>query len=64
MSKGYHYYIHSLVSVYVTDNYLSAYSRACDLAASDEFILFFDSEKQLCIHHIDELTAYNENMKV
>lgn len=64
MSREYRYYIHSLVSVYVTEDYATAYSRACELAASDEFILFYDIVKGLCIHHIDELTAYNENLKV
>lgn len=64
MSKEYRFYIHSLVNVYVTEDYSAAYSRACELAASNEFVLYYDSEKDLCIYHIDELTAYHENMQI
>lgn len=61
---SYRYFVHSLTDIYVSNDYNSAYSRACELAATSDFILFYDRIKGICIHHIDELTAYNENMKV
>ena len=64
MSAPFRFYIHNLINVYATNDYSTAYSIACQMAVNNEFILFFDSVKHLCIHHIDVLTAYNENMKV
>mgnify|MGYP003290561900 CR=1 FL=1 len=64
MSKEYRFYVHSLVNVYVFDTYENAFKTACELAESDEFIMFYDCIKDFCIHHIDELVTYNENMKI
>lgn len=64
MSKDYRYYIHSQVSVYITDDFDTAYTKACYLSLSGEFMFFYDSETDTIIPHIDSLTAYNENTKV
>lgn len=64
MSKDCRFYVHSLVNVYLYETYENAYKKACELAVSDEFILFYDCIKDFCIHHIDELVSYNENMQI
>ena len=64
MSKEYRFYVHSVCNVYVTEDYETAYSRVCELATSDEFMFFYDSIKDICIYHIDELIAYYENMQI
>ena len=56
MKATYRFYIHSMTDVYVTDNYDIAVDIALDMADRDNsFILFYDSEKGRCIHHIDDL---------
>lgn len=65
MKPTYRFYIHSMTDIYVTDDYRTAYDIALDMSGRDNsFILFYDSVKGICIHHIDELIAYHENMAI